>query len=247
LVDTVAFKSVTQSSDVVGVTYFSQEQFRQQAGIKLRLGLCSPLIQVWWQRLREGKDALTEYLRPHPELVQDVLARRITSHYVADSINLNSGKESSALIHWLQLKYEISSLSELASLCLQHSAKTPLELDLMLHHNALIAATGEFFRCSPAMVARFAETGIGQLHLMILRYGSRGEASGELGHRFGLARDASGIFRFFDPNCGEALFSHADRFAAWFPEFWEAIGYSRLAKIRPAKGPRFRLYLLAPR
>jgi len=224
---------------------FSQEEFRRSHSLQFHVGLCAALIQVWWQAIVCGGDGMATLLKPSPQLIESVIACHLRSFYFASFPPISSALDERTEA-FLRLKYGDLSIAELHALCIHYTVRSPLELDLVLHHNAPIV-----YRSVPTGAPRgTTDALVGNrmpgLRLLILRHGAvdRPLRYGHSGHRLAFVKSAGGPCVLFDPSWGELRFETTHAFASCFQEFWDATGYQRLASHPEDGTPPVRIYQL---
>jgi len=241
--DRTAVGELNRRFEMVKTRSFTQDWFLQKNGLDSRFGVCSGLIQVWWASRRNGRDPIPDLRDPDPALVNQVVSRQIRSFYFqhvpAEQSELTSGQ-----IEWLRFKYGMSCLTGIELLCRNYKARTLLELDLVLQHDALIETRHVFEECSSATISALTADHAPGLRLLLIRHFAPDRSMMQRGHRIAFWLNDDGLASLFDTNYGEMAFTGLSRFDEWMHSYWVASGYSarvrqKIAGVHPIQIYRF--------
>ena len=210
------------------VFLFSQQDFQLRLKTRFTVGLCAGLVQVWWQQLKNGNDAINLISQAEPDLIKAVLLCQSRSVYLRDTYKIDLSDREQRLLHF---KYGSAEIAVIDELCQHFTVSSLLELDLSLHHRLLITNKSAFSSYVPDVAVCMAKRADPGLILAIARYDSGETGSRPRGHRFALSIESDGTCRFYDPAIGEIIFDGLPIFSKWFAEYWYL--YSRRQRFTP--------------
>jgi hypothetical protein len=216
-----AFEELNRRHQVGRAYFFSQKDFRRQFNIRLPIGLCAGLVQVWWAELRKGNDAIRCLKEATPQLIGGVLLSQARSVYLKEFPPLNRGLRAYE-VELLKFKYGEQSVSSINDLCKLFDVNNCLELDLTLLHDLPVIKRWQFSHLASDVVNAIEESRRPGLYVLLARYWDSKRPSKERGHRSALFIEAAGSCRFYDPLWGEMSFLNLDQFGGWFTEYWTA-------------------------